>query len=67
MKKYLIHEKILPYNTDNSNLDEHSKCVWNRSKCQREKKTCSEITDVSICFNHELDDTNKMCVYDHRI
>jgi len=48
VKKYLIHEKILPYNTDNSNLDEHSKCVWNGSKCQREKKTCSEITDVSI-------------------
>ena len=57
-------EKILPYNTDKNELDNHSKCIFsNNSRCEKKKKSCSEITGDTMCINHELDDENKKCIY----
>lgn len=57
-------EKIIPYYTDRNELDNDSKCVFSsNSRCERKKKSCSEITRDTICINHVLDDENKKCIY----
>lgn len=57
-------EKIIPYETGTTYIDYYSKCVYDNSKCERKKKSCSEIENASICSSHVLDDTNKKCFYE---
>ena len=52
------------YDTTNGVFDTQYKCVLENKECRKKKKECNEISDSSLCINYELDDENKMCVYE---
>ena len=62
-----ICEKIIPFDIETKKEDPYSKCVYDNAKntCEKKEKGCSEIKDKYKCIEYELNDENKMCVYEN--